>query len=84
MESKLNKDELMALGMSETSAGILADKLTKAEATEVVADIVVVKKVRMQRAREERLREALPGALAWALWETRMYHRSVLTGRCAP
>ena len=29
-----------------------------------------------------RLREALPGALARALWETRAYHRSVLTGRC--
>ena len=32
----------------------------------------------------ERLRRELPRALAWAAWETRRYHRSVLTGRCIP
>lgn len=34
--------------------------------------------------RREQLREALPGALAWALWEAKTYHRSVLTNRCTP
>ena len=36
----------------------------------------------VSRQRQELLRESLPGALARALWETRMHHRSVQTGRC--
>ena len=45
------------------------------------ARVAAEQEVRLHRHRE-RLREVLSNALASALWETRMYHRSVLTGRC--
>ena len=35
-------------------------------------------------ALREQLRRELPRALVWAVWESRRYHRSVLTGRCRP
>ena len=44
--------------------------------------VATLQAAQVRRRREKQLRQALPGALARALWETRMYHRSVLTGRC--
>lgn len=37
---------------------------------------------RLNELRAQVIREALPGAIAAALRQTRLYHRSVLTGRC--
>jgi predicted 2-oxoglutarate/Fe(II)-dependent dioxygenase YbiX len=82
MADKLTKQELRDRGMSEGFAGILDGKLTKEEAE---AHINIERQVRAQRQQdriESRLRRELPNALARALWQTRLYQCSVLTGRC--
>ena len=97
MAAKLTKDELLDLGLSEECAIRLAEseeqskelgkelKLAMARIKELEeqakARVAAEQEVRLHRHRE-RLREVLSNALASALWETRMYHRSVLTGRC--
>ena len=56
--------------------------LEERRAREAAEDEVARLKAEKVKRCEKQLREALPGALARALWETRIYHRSVLTGRC--
>lgn len=69
-DNRTREQLLEALRASEKAREAAEERARKAEA-------------KVRRRREEQLREALPGALARALWETRMYHRSVLTGRCS-
>jgi hypothetical protein len=42
----------------------------------------VIRRLNRIIRRQTQLRQALPNELAWALWETRAYHRTTLTGRC--
>jgi hypothetical protein len=49
---------------------------------ELAARIRATVQAAVGQVSRERLREALPVALALALCESRAHHRSVLTGRC--
>jgi hypothetical protein len=77
--------ELFALGTPEAFAEIdkreqLLGELDHKDA--VIANQRALLEAQVITQRRERLRQALPSALAHALLETRMYHRSLLTGRC--
>ena len=61
---------------AERKARKAAEAALQAEREAAVAEIAL--------ALREQLRRELPLALEWAVWESRRYHRSVLTGRCRP
>ena len=77
MSNNLSKQDLLELGLSKSLATSLDGKLTRNEFGALIAEFKVAQ-VR------ERLRRELPRALEWAIWESRRYHQSVLTGRCIP
>ena len=77
MSNNLSKQDLLELGFSKSLATSLDGKLTRNEFGALITEFKVAQ-VR------ERLRRELPRALEWAIWESRRYHQSVLTGRCIP
>ena len=80
-------EELLAALQAEREAREAAEAALQAEREAAVAENARRDAQVWERralALREQLRRELPRALVWAVWESRRYHRSVLTGRCRP
>ena len=80
-------EELLAALQAEREAREAAEAALQAEREAAVAENARRDAQVWERralALREQLRRELPRALVWAVWESRRYHRSVLTGRCLP
>ena len=74
------KEQLRAQARQEER--VAAVEQARQEERAAAAAMIAELQAQVIRIRQERLRVALPRALSWALWETRLYHKTALTGRC--